>query len=306
MQPRDPPPALARPSATGTGAAECDLGEAAFELRPAIGAPAPIVFSSPHSGRLYPHDMMAASALGAEAIRRSEDVLVDALLEAAPGHGVALVCARFARAYVDLNRDANELDPTMYEDELPSSVKAATARVAAGLGAIARVVGEGQEIYARKLRFSEASRRIETVHHPYHQALGALVEQVRGQFGRVALIDWHSMPSMAARPSRRARGADMVLGDRFGASCGGELTALLERELRRLGYEVARNAPYAGGYTTQRYGSPGLGVHALQVEINRGLYLDEATLQPTAGFARLREDLGRLAEALSLRWREAI
>lgn len=297
MQPFEPPPATAAP-------AEAD--GPAFDLHVARGAAAPFVFASPHSGRLYPQAMMSASRLGAEAIRRSEDAWVDALLEGAPAHGIAVLCARFARAYLDLNRAPYELDPAMFEDELPPFARASTPRVAAGLGAIAKVVAEGQEIYARKLRFAEARGRIEAVHEPYHQALGALLETVRGTFGKAVLVDWHSMPSAASRPTRRGRSADMVLGDRFGASCAGGLTALVERELRKMGYEVARNAPYAGGYVTERYGAPAQGVHALQVEINRALYLDEATLEPTPRFARLREDLARLAVALSQRWREAI
>ena len=278
----------------------------AFELRLPQGERLPLVFASPHSGRLYPDDMMAASILGAPAIRRSEDALVDTLLEGAERLGVPVISALYARAYIDLNRDARELDQAMFEDELPPSTRARTPRLAAGLGAIARVVAEGQEIYARKLAFAEAERRIETVHGPYHAALGALLGEARAANGRVALIDWHSMPSAAARPTRGGRIADFVLGDRFGASCAPALTALVEGELRRLGYEVARNAPYAGGYTAEAYGDPASGVHVLQVEINRALYLNEADLHPSAGFERLRTSLQRVWAVLAERWREAI
>ena len=194
----------------------------------------------------------------------------------------------------------------MFEGEPPPFALAQTPRVAAGLGSIARVVSDGQEIYGRKLSFAEARDRIEAVHRPYHRALTGLLDEARSEFGRVALIDWHSMPSAAARPGRRGRSADVVLGDRFGASCAPALTDLAERELRKLGFEVVRNAPYAGGYTTEVYGAPANNVHALQVEINRGLYLDEADVRPSSGFAKLRTDLSLFCAALAERWREAI
>ena len=281
--------------------------ELPFALSLPAGEPMPFVFASPHSGRDYPDELMAAAALDGAAIRRSEDAFVDELIGSAPAHGAAVITARYARAFVDLNREAYELDPGMFEDELPAFARGRTARVAAGLGSIARVVGEGQEIYARKLTFAEASRRIEGVHRPYHQALAGLLDTVRGRHGRVALIDWHSMPSAASGPGGGPRkGCDMVLGDRFGSACAPALTRLVERELEGMGYRVARNAPYAGGYTTEFYGKPSEGVHALQIEINRAVYLDETALQPNAGFARLKRDLERLFMALSRDWRRAI
>ena len=272
-----------------------DVRRAAPEGRP---PPTPLVFASPHSGRLYPDDMMAAAALDAHSIRRSEDALVDALIGSAPELGAAVIAARFARAYIDLNREAFELDPAMFADELPDFARARTARVAAGLGAIARIVSEGQEIYARKLTFAEARARIEQAHRPYHAALERLIGEAHAAHGFAILIDWHSMPSAAARAGRD-RPSDMVLGDRFGAACAGVLTQKVERELERLGYRVARNSPYAGGYTTEHYGRPARRIHALQIEINRGLYLDEVTLQPTRGFARLQADLEALTRALA-------
>jgi N-formylglutamate amidohydrolase len=283
----------------------------AFDLHPADGAATPIVFASPHSGRDYPAELMAAAALDGAAIRRSEDAFVDELIGSAPGQGISLLTARYARAWIDLNREAYELDPAMFEDELPPFVRGRTARVAAGLGSIARVVGEGQEIYRRKLTFDEARRRIEAVHQPYHAALAGLLDAARRRHGRAALIDWHSMPSAASGDFERdraqgRRGCDMVLGDRFGSACSPALTRLVERELEGMGYRVARNAPYAGGYTTEFYGRPGEGVHALQVEINRAVYLDEAALVPNAGFARLKRDLERLGAVLARDWRKAI
>ena len=275
---------------------------AAFEIRRAgpVGAPpTPLVFASPHSGRLYPEDMMSAAALDAVSIRRSEDAFVDDLIAGAPGHGAAMITAGFARAYIDLNREPFELDPSMFADELPAFARSRTARVAAGLGAIARVVSEGQEIYRRKLTFAEAKSRIDGAHTPYHAALKGLLDEAQAAHGFAILVDWHSMPSAAARAGGRDRPADIVLGDRFGAACAGVLPTRVERELEALGYRVTRNTPYAGGYTTEHYGQPARRVHALQIEMNRALYLDEATLTPTSGFERLQRHLDQLIRCLS-------
>ena len=284
-------------------ATEDALARAAFGLwrAAAEGAapPTPLVFASPHSGRDYPDAMMSATALDAQAIRRSEDAFVDDLIVCGPDLGAAVITARYARAYIDLNREAFELDPGMFADELPEFARARTARVAAGLGAIARVVSEGQEIYARKLMFAEARDRIEGAHRPYHAALARLIAEAHRAHGFAILIDWHSMPAAAAKAGGRDRPCDFVLGDRFGAACAGLLTQRVERELEALGYRVARNTPYAGGYTTEHYGRPSRRIHALQIEINRGLYLDEATLTPTAGFERLKTDLEHLTRALA-------
>lgn len=272
-----------------------------FEIvTPEKGAAAsPLIFASPHSGRVYPAEMMEASALDAEAIRRSEDAFVDELIGAAPKHGATLLLARLARAWIDVNREPWELDPGMFEDELPDFARGRSARVAAGLGSIARIVSEGQEIYARKLTFEEARERIETTHKPYHGALSALLDKAKAAHGVAVLIDWHSMPSAAAAQGRSGKGCDLVLGDRFGAACAPALTRLVEQQFEAMGYRTVRNAPYAGGYTTEHYGKPGKRVHALQIEINRALYLDEATMQPTEGLARLSRDIERLTQALS-------
>jgi len=272
-----------------------------FEIvTPAKGATAsPLVFASPHSGRVYPAEMMEASALDAEAIRRSEDAFVDELIGAAPKHGATLLLARLARAWIDVNREPYELDPGMFEDELPDFARGRSARVAAGLGSIARIVSEGQEIYARKLTFEEARERIETTHKPYHTALSGLLDKARAAHGIAVLIDWHSMPSAAAAQGRSGKGCDLVLGDRFGAACAPALTRLVEQQFEAMGYRTVRNAPYAGGYTTEHYGKPGKRVHALQIEINRALYLDEATMRPTEGLARLSRDIERLTQALA-------
>jgi N-formylglutamate amidohydrolase len=274
---------------------------APFRITPASphAPPTPLVFASPHSGRIYPEGMMAASLLDAVEIRRSEDAFVDRLIERAPLHGAPVIAARLARVYLDVNREPWELDPGMFHDELPPYARARTARVAAGLGAIARVVCEGQEIYARKLSFAEARARVEAVHNPYHEALSDLIESARAAHGLAVLIDWHSMPAAAANQGSGGVGCDMVLGDRFGGACAPAISRLVERRLQSLGYVVARNAPYAGGYTTEHYGRPARKAHALQIEVSRALYLDEATLTPTPGFARLKADLEKLFVSLA-------
>ena len=278
--------------------------EPPFEIRRPSGAgiapPSPLVFASPHSGRHYPEDMGASTRLGSALIRSSEDALVDLLLDRAPRHGCTVLLARYGRAYVDVNREPYELDPTMFVDDLPAFARPRTARVAAGLGSIARLVAEGREIYDRKLTFAEADRRICAVHQPYHQALGRLIEEAKAAWGLAVLIDWHSMPGAATgqgAPGRRQ--VDMVLGDRFGSTCSGVLTDLVEARLVALGYAVARNAPYAGGYTTEAYGRPIQGVQALQIEINRSLYLDESTLAPNPRFPKLAHDLELIFAALA-------
>ena len=227
---------------------------------------------------------------------------MDQLVEGAGASGGVLIKATFARAYMDVNREPYELDPAMFEDELPAFARVKTARAAAGLGSIARIVAEGQEIYSRKLTFADARRRVDQVHAPYHAALAGLLDKARDRFGAALLIDWHSMPSGAAGPARRA--PDFVLGDRYGAACSGAVTRLVERELEARGYVVARNAPYAGGWATARYGRPAGGLHALQIEINRALYLDEKRLEPLPAAGQLKGDLDRLFGALARQdWR---
>ncbi|HEX8232783.1 MAG TPA: N-formylglutamate amidohydrolase [Caulobacteraceae bacterium] len=266
---------------------------------PAEGAARrPVIFASPHSGRFYPPDMAPAASLAASAIRRSEDALVDELLAAAPRHGFALICATYGRAYVDVNRAPDELDLAMFHDAPPGAGRTRTARVAAGLGSIPRLAGEGRAIYDRKLGWNEGQARLAAVHQPYHDALQELARSTLQAWGVAVLFDWHSMPSAAVKGAA-GPGPDFVLGDRFGASCAGAVTALVERELKAMGFAVARNAPYAGGFTTEAYGNASGGLHALQIEVNRRLYLDEATMLPHDGFKALAESLERLFRALA-------
>lgn len=281
-------------------ATDSDSEAAAVEVRGPAEPACCMVFASPHSGRIYPPEMMALARLDALAVRQSEDAFVDDLIAPAVEHGVTLVLARYARAYVDVNREPDEIDPLMFEGAAPEA-GSRTARVAAGLGCIPRVVAQGREIYRGKLPAGEAQRRLARAWRPYHAALDARLTQTRARFGRSVLIDWHSMPAGAVKAGRArgARAPDMVLGDRFGRSCAPALTSAVQRELERAGYVVARNTPYAGGWTTERYGRPEQGLHALQIEISRGLYLDEARLEPAAGFDRLRGTVERLARALT-------
>lgn len=260
----------------------------------------PLVLASPHSGRAYPKAFIAASRLDAPTLRRTEDAYMDRLVAGAPGLGVPLLKAHFPRAYVDPNREAFELDPAMFDGPLPAYVNTRSSRVAAGLGTIARVVGSGEDIYSGKLDFAEVRKRIESCHLSYHRALKELLDQTRRRFGACLLIDCHSMPSVGG-PLDRDPGlkrVDVVLGDRHGTSAAAVVTDTAARALEDQGLAVTRNTPYAGGFTTRHYGDPGRGVHVLQIEVNRALYLDEVNVAPGPGLPALAEKMNRLIDAL--------
>lgn len=246
---------------------------------------APVVFASPHSGNHYPESMVAALCVPLMDVRRTEDAFVDELFANAPRHGGTLLAARYGRSVVDLNRDPHELDPAMFHDGPPRACALPTPRVEAGLGCLPRVGARGEAIYNRLLSKAEGELRLAGIHDVYHGQLTQLLEAQRARHGRALLVDCHSMPSV--QPGRRNL-ADIVLGDRFGSSCDPRLVNRLERIFRNHGLTVARNAPYAGGYTTRRYGRPKRGIHAIQIEINRGLYMDEQAITRAAGFSRLR------------------
>jgi N-formylglutamate amidohydrolase len=258
---------------------------------------APVVFASPHSGNVYPQQFVRQTRLDAITLRGSEDAFIDDLFDAAPDLGMPLIKARFPRAYVDVNRGPWELDPGMFSDRLPDFVDRASPRARAGIGTIARVVSDGAEIYPGKLTFAEARRRIETLYMPYHARLDALLDAAHARWSRCLLVDCHSMPSGAAPGCVGAR-ADFVLGDCHGSSCMAAVTDLAERSLRALGYTVSRNDPFAGGFATRHHGRPWQDRHALQVEINRGLYMHEARLEPRPYFATLAAHLAGLMAAL--------
>jgi len=258
----------------------------------------PLVFNSPHSGRAYAADFLASSRLDEWAIRRSEDSYVDELFLPAVSLGAPLMRANFPRAWLDVNREPYELDPKMFSGSLPHYVNVRSVRVAGGLGTIARIVSESEEIYARPLNVDDALARIDQVYKPYHDALRKLLTATRAAFGFAVLIDCHSMPSSVRGGTGRLR-PDIVIGDRYGTSCAGEVTDLAGQILTQLGYSVSRNKPYAGGYITEHYGQPNRGIHALQIEVNRCLYMDETTLMRTAGFSQLCQDLSLFVSELA-------
>ena len=257
----------------------------------------PFVFNSPHSGRFYPADFLTSTCLDKNEIRRSEDLLVDRLFAPVIHLGAPLMSAVYPRAYLDVNREPYELDPKMFAGRLPSFANIRSLRVAGGLGTIPRVVSDTANIYRGPLSVEEAMRRIERIYRPYHDTLRRLLAQTHVAFGLAVLIDCHSMPSNIRGGSSRGR-PDFVLGDRFGTSCMPELTDRAASTLTSLGYSVCRNKPYAGGFITEHYGRPARGLHVLQIEVNRGLYMDEYGLEPHPGFERLSSDLVALANAL--------
>ena len=263
------------------------FGHDALDFHPPQHQTVPVVVASPHSGSVYPPAFLTTAAVPVTALRRAEDAFVDELFAAAPALGMPLLAARFPRSYVDANREPYELDPGMFEGPLPRSVNHRTTRVAAGLGMIPRVAASGEAIYRGRIPSTEIEYRLETCWRPYHTALTTLVEQTHRQFGAALLVDAHSMPSSAAGVGSRDRDlrVDIVLGDNHGEACAPELVECAEQWFERHGLRVRRNQPYAGGFTTQRYGRPETDRHALQIEINRALYMDEARHErlPTLG-----------------------
>jgi N-formylglutamate deformylase len=269
-----------------------------FEISEPETVRAPILFNSPHSGSIYPANFLAASRLDVDILRRSEDGFVDKLIAGMVGRGYPLMRAHFPRCFVDVNREPYELDPRMFDGRLPSYANTRSMRVAGGLGTVARVVGDAQEIYARRLPVDEALRRIESLYKPYHRALRQLFGKLHRDYGAAILVDCHSMPSTAGGQEDRAR-PQFVIGDRYGTSCIGVVSETVEETLRDFGYTVSRNKPYAGGFITEHYGNPTAGLHTIQIEMNRALYMDEKQHQPTAGFERIATDLERLADRLA-------
>jgi len=275
-------------------------GPEPFDLRRPDKQTLPLVLASPHSGRAYSNDFTAASRLDFLSLRRSEDAYVDEVYALAPDAGAPLLCANFPRAFVDPNREAWELDPTMFVDALPPHTRTRSERVRAGFGTIPRFVADGAEIYAGHLTAAEAQERIEALYFPYHEALKNLVEATRKKYGICVLLDCHSMPSIGG-PSDRDAGRkrkDIILGDRYGASCAHELVAQAEEIFADLGLSTARNDPYAGAFTTEHYGQPASGVHAIQIELNRGLYLNERRIEVSPGLEPLRTTMKTFVERL--------
>jgi len=265
-----------------------------FEIVEPERLTSPLVFNSPHSGRCYSPGFLDQSRLDLPRLRRAEDNFVDELFLPVTGLGAPLLHATFPRSFLDVNREPYELDPRMFEGRLPAFANTRSVRVAGGLGTIPRIVGENMDIYAARLPVSEALTRIARYHRPYHTALRRLIQRAQRVFGVALLIDCHSMPSVSVAREAQPR-ADIVLGDRYGSACSPVLIDRFETAARRLGYVVVRNKPYAGGFITEHYGEPNDGVHALQIEINRALYIDEETLEKHHGFEPLKADLLSIA-----------
>ena len=262
---------------------------------------AAVMFASPHSGRHYPGDLMAATDLSELDLCRSADNFVDDLFAAAPEKGAPLLRAAYARAYLDLNREPWELDPQMFTSGLPSHVNSTSLRVAGGLGTIPRLAADGREIYRNPLDFDEVRDRLNRIYFPYHHCLSRMLEETQRVFGHCLLIDCHSMPSTGGGLPGRSGGeqrADIVLGDRFGTACAPEETNCAHHILSGPGLRVQRNNPYAGGFTTYHYGRPAAGVHALQIEINRRLYMDEEEVRPVPGIHQVKDAMTALIGAL--------
>ncbi|MBY5569798.1 N-formylglutamate amidohydrolase [Rhizobium leguminosarum] len=262
-----------------------------FEVHEPVSQTIPFVYNSPHSGRIYPPEFIAQSRLEGIAIRRSEDHYVDELFGSAVALGAPLLAANFPRAYLDVNREPYELDPRMFDGLLPPYANVNSLRVAGGLGTIPRIVAENMEIYARRLPVQEGLDRVEAVYKPYHAALRRLIARTHVQFGFGVLIDCHSMPGNVRVAGSTAR-PDFIIGDRYGTSASAELSRAAIAILEEMGFAAIRNKPYAGGFITEHYGRPSRGLHALQIEVNRAIYVDELTLEK-------REDFTAVADAVA-------
>ena len=275
-----------------------DQVEPPFEVLEPARYRGPLLFNSPHSGRIYPPDFLQASRLDLATLRRSEDSFVDELILGVVGRGHPVMRAHFPRCFVDVNREPYELDPRMFDGRLPSFANTRSMRVAGGLGTVARVVGDAQEIYDQRISVAEALQRIDELYKPYHRSLRRVFLRLHREFGAAVLVDCHSMPSATGAKDERPR-ADLVLGDRYGTSCVPVIAETIEATMRELGYVVSRNKPYAGGFITEHYGNPTAGLHAVQLEINRSLYMDERRYQRAASFARLASEFEILADRLA-------
>lgn len=267
-----------------------------FEVREPARQTIPFVYNSPHSGRCYPESFLADSNLDSMSIRRSADHYVDDLFADAPELGAPLLAAHFPRAYLDVNREPFELDPRMFDGPLPPYANIGSMRVAGGLGTIPRIVAENMDIYRRKLSVAEGLSRIEAIYKPYHACLRRLIAATHARFGICVLIDCHSMPGNIRLSGSNVK-PDFIIGDRYGTSASAELSRAALSFLSEMGFAAVRNKPYAGGFITEHYGRPVRGLHALQIEINRGLYVDEGTLSK-------RPEFDAIAAALSLFMRQ--
>ncbi|WP_458759884.1 N-formylglutamate amidohydrolase [Afipia sp. TerB] len=268
-----------------------------FEIMEPTVWRAPIVFNSPHSGSVYPREFIKASRIDLAGLQRSEDSFMDEMIAHLVGKGFPVVRVNFPRSYVDVNREPYELDPRMFNGRLPSFANTRSMRVAGGLGTIPRVVGDGQEIYRERLDVEDALKRIDTLYKPYHRALRRLIGKAHQAFGSAVMVDCHSMPSVGISRDEPRR-PDVVIGDRYGTSCAPVLTDVVEETFTNLGYSIGRNKPYAGGFITEHYGNPASGLHTIQIELNRAIYMDERQRMRGDRFEKVAADFAVLAEAL--------
>ena len=275
-----------------------DAQSSPFEILEPARWRAPIIFNSPHSGSVYPREFLDASRIDLCSLRRSEDSFMDDMIAGLSHDGFAVVRVNFPRSYVDVNREPYELDPRMFTGRLPSFANTRSMRVAGGLGTIPRVVGDGQEIYRDRLSVEDGLTRIEALYKPYHRALRRLIGKVHETFGAVMLVDCHSMPSVGISRDEPRR-PDIVIGDRYGTSCAPQLPNVVEDTLVTMGYSVGRNKPYAGGFITEHYGNPANGLHTIQIELNRAIYMDERRRERSGRFAQIAADFATLARALA-------
>src|ERR1700710_1489964 len=259
---------------------------------------APIIFNSPHSGSAYPHEFLNESRIDLVSLRRSEYSFMDELIGGLSARGFPTARLNFPRSYVDVNREPYELDPRMFSGRLPSFANTRSMRVAGGLGTLPRGVGDGQEIYRERLNVDDALARIEALYKPYHRALRRLINKAHQAFGTVVVVDCHSMPSIGVSRDEPRR-PDVVIGDRYGTSCAALLPDRVEQTMSRLGYSVGRNKPYAGGFITEHYGNPASGLHTIQLELNRAIYMDERPRERGPRFAQVAADFAALADALA-------
>ncbi len=273
------------------------MEQAYFDILAPAHWSVPAVFNSPHSGGYIPPSLIARAQLSRLALLQSQDCFVDELFSGCQQHGIPMLRALASRAYLDLNREPFELDQRMFAENLPGHMNPGSPRVAAGFGTVPRLVIEGQEIYRGKLALAEALSRIEQFYRPYHRTLDTLMNEAHQSTGQVLLIDCHSMPASAVRVAHAPDQAqvDVVVGDRFGASCDRGLACAVHDFFEKRGLRVVRNKPYAGGFITECYGAPQQNRHALQIEINRRLYLNERTQEKHAGFVELRRILTEFA-----------
>ena len=250
----------------------------------------PVIFASPHSGNIYPDIFVSAALPPINILRRNEDAFIDQLFACVTDYGAPLLSARFPRSLVDVNRAPDELPRRWRQSKILS-----TPRAEMGLGVIPTMISEHQPIYRRQPPRTIIQSRMRSLYHPYHDALSELISDAAARFDRALLVDCHSMPGFTAQGSRRA---DIILGDRYGVSCEPETLSMIDSLFSKRGYNVTRNYPYAGGYVAAHYGRPQNGIEAIQIEINRDLYLNPVTLKRKPGYKRLEADIADIAREL--------